>query len=155
MASRESRPASPPARQGSGILEQSMPESDQPSAPETQAPETRAATPPRRRGTKGAPPPQNSVLGALGDTPPASAMTAKPAKTARPIAEPPAEPAPEAPRKGKSKPAKPSKERTEPLNFRVTAEFRRAFKRAAAAQDCKKVDLLERIFADWQARNPG
>jgi hypothetical protein len=27
-------------------------------------------------------------------------------------------------------------------------------KRAAAAQDCKKVELLERIFAEWSARNP-
>jgi hypothetical protein len=52
------------------------------------------------------------------------------------------------------KPKAPSKERTEPLNFRVTAEFRRAFKRASAAQDCKKVELLERIFNEWSARNP-
>lgn len=47
-----------------------------------------------------------------------------------------------------------SKVRSEPLNFRVTAEFRRAFKRAAAAQDCKKVELLELIFNEWTARNP-
>ncbi|MBL6082273.1 hypothetical protein JMJ56_30310 [Belnapia sp. T18] len=51
-------------------------------------------------------------------------------------------------------PKAPTKQRTEPLNFRVTPEFRRAFKRAAAAEDCKKVELLERIFADWRARNP-
>ncbi|APT56064.1 hypothetical protein RGI145_01960 [Roseomonas gilardii] len=90
------------------------------------------------------------MLGALGDhAPPA------PAKMAKPAVEPVAEPAPEAPKKAKGKPGKPSKERTEPLNFRVTAEFRKAFKRVAAAQDCKKVELLERIFADWQARNPG
>jgi hypothetical protein len=55
----------------------------------------------------------------------------------------------------KTKVAKaPAKERTEPLNFRVTADFRRAFKRAAAAEDCKKVELLERIFAEWSMRNP-
>ena len=47
-----------------------------------------------------------------------------------------------------------SKGRNEPLNFRVTADFRRAFKRAAAAQDCKKVELLELIFNEWTARNP-
>jgi hypothetical protein len=130
-----------------------MPESDQPPTATTTAPEAPAPAPARRRGTKGAPPPQHSVLGALGDhAPPAPAKTAKTAKTA---AEPVAEPAPEAQKKAKSKPGKPSKERTEPLNFRVTAEFRKAFKRVAAAQDCKKVELLERIFADWQARNPG
>ena len=57
--------------------------------------------------------------------------------------------------KAKEKPAKAaSKGRVEPLNFRVTADFRRAFKRAAAAQDCKKVELLERIFTEWSARNP-
>ena len=87
------------------------------------------------------------MLGALGDH-----ASPAPAKTAKPAVEPFAEPAPEAPKKAKGKP---SKERTEPLNFRVTAEFRKAFKRVAAAQDCKKVELLERIFADWQARNPG
>lgn len=57
--------------------------------------------------------------------------------------------------KAREKPAKAaSKGRTEPLNFRVTADLRRAFKRAAAAQDCKKVELLERIFTEWSARNP-
>lgn len=66
------------------------------------------------------------------------------------------------PKPGISVPAKPpekeakavSKGRDEPLNFRVTADFRRAFKRAAAAQDCKKVELLELIFNEWTARNP-
>lgn len=46
-----------------------------------------------------------------------------------------------------------AKGRDEPLNFRVTADFRRAFKRAAAAQDCKKVELLELIFSEWAERN--
>jgi len=49
---------------------------------------------------------------------------------------------------------KEKEKRNEPLNFRVTPDFRRAFKRAAAAQDCKKVELLERIFSEWTARNP-
>jgi hypothetical protein len=70
--------------------------------------------------------------------------------------------APPEPKRGISVTAKPSekgdkavsKGRSEPLNFRVTAEFRRAFKRAAAAQDCKKVELLELIFNQWSARNP-
>jgi hypothetical protein len=48
--------------------------------------------------------------------------------------------------------AKAPTERTKPLNFRVTVELRKAFKQAAAAEDCKKVELLERIFAEWQAR---
>ena len=59
--------------------------------------------------------------------------------------------------KGKERlvtPKPPARQRTEPLNFRVTPEFRRAFKRAAAAEDCKKVELLERIFAEWSERNP-
>ncbi|WP_338665485.1 hypothetical protein VQH23_09960 [Pararoseomonas sp. SCSIO 73927] len=83
------------------------------------------------------------------------------AKAALPPAKAPKGPAKEsgkavekAPEKLKEKAPKPAKERTEPLNFRVTPEFRRAFKRAAAAQDCKKVELLERIFAEWSARNP-
>jgi hypothetical protein len=43
-----------------------------------------------------------------------------------------------------------SKRRTRSLNFRVSSEFRRAFKDAAAAHDCKKVELLERIFNEWK-----
>jgi hypothetical protein len=83
---------------------------------------------------KGAPPPQDDTLGALGAEPVPSdgksKVDEKPART-------------------------PAKERTDPLNFRVTPDFRRAFKRAAAAQDCKKVELLERIFAEWSAHTPG
>ncbi|TCZ51773.1 hypothetical protein [Roseicella aquatilis] len=81
---------------------------------------------------KGAPPPQDDTLGALD-----------------------AQPAPRDNKdKDKDKAAKaPAKDRSEPLNFRVTADFRRSFKRSAAAQDCKKVELLERIFAEWSARN--
>lgn len=87
-----------------------------------------------RSARKGKPPQQGDTLGALPAT-----QGGRDTKKA----------------KRKEKPVKaPSKERTEPLNFRVTGEFRRAFKRAAAAQDCKKVELLERIFTEWSARNP-
>lgn len=81
----------------------------------------------------------------------------RPAETVvlAPMASPPAAVEKQAPEAGRAKEKKPSKNRTEPLNFRVSAEFRRAFKRAAAAQDCKKVELLERIFSEWSARNPG
>lgn len=86
----------------------------------------------KRVARKGAPPPQGDTLGALTKEGPSRAKNGK----------------------GKEEPAKAAgKERTEPLNFRVTPDFRRAFKRAAAAQDCKKVELLERIFSDWSARN--
>lgn len=95
-----------------------------------------AAKPARKRvGSKGAPPPQGDTLGALNAEAPPSAVK---------------------PKYRKEKPAKaPTADRTEPLNFRVTPEFRRAFKRAAAAQDCKKVELLERVFNEWSTRNPG
>jgi len=106
---------------------------------DSKAAEPAAARRTRRQAAgKGAPPPQGDTLGALG-----------------------AERAPrdrkdKAKDKAKPKPPKaPAKQRTEPLNFRVTPEFRRAFKRAAAAEDCKKVELLERIFAEWSTRNPG
>lgn len=112
---------------------------------------------PRRRGTKGTPPAQGNVLGALGETPaPAPEPAPEPAAPApeTPAPEAPAEEAPKGKEKSR-KAAKAAKDRTEPLNFRVTVEFRKAFKRAAAAQDCKKVELLERIFTEWQERNPG
>ena len=97
--------------------------------PETRPPsETETPAPVAKRSPgKGRPPPRENTLGALD----ASAKV----------------------QDGK-KPKAPSKEPTEPLNFRVTAEFRRAFKRAAAEQDCKKIELLERIFAEWSVRNP-
>jgi hypothetical protein len=78
-----------------------------------------------------------------------------PVGNGRVIGDAPWDAPPATPGKNKPKAAKcASHERTEPLNFRVAAEFRRAFKRAAAAQDCKKVELLERIFTEWSARNP-
>lgn len=86
----------------------------------------------KRPVRKGTPPQPDNTLGAIG-----VAQNGTEAKNA------------------KEKPAKaPSKERTEPLNFRVTADFRRAFKRASAAHDCKKVELLELIFNEWSTRNP-
>ena len=88
---------------------------------------------PKRGARKGAPPPRGDTLGALADESTPGGRR----------------------RKSVAKPAKtPAKERTEPLNFRVTPDFRRAFKCAAADQDCKKVELLERMFAEWSARNP-
>jgi hypothetical protein len=96
---------------------------------------------PKRTAGKGAPPPQADTLGALG-TQPAPGDGKRRGKA-------------EAAKSRKAKSAEvPAKERTEPLNFRVTPDLRRAFKRAAAAQDCKKVELLERIFAEWNERNP-
>lgn len=58
-----------------------------------------------------------------------------------------AQPAAKAPA---AKARKQPSQRVKPLNFRVTAEFRKAFKQAAAAEDCKKVELLERMFTAWQ-----
>ena len=52
------------------------------------------------------------------------------------------------------KPPKKRSERTKALNFTVTPNFRKAFKLAAEAQSCKKVELLELIFAEWQDRHP-
>jgi len=103
----------------------------------------------KRAGSKGAPPPQGDTLGALdAEAAPGAGKPrdkgAKPAKAPARKATTRKAPVQEAP----------ARERTEPLNFRVTAEFRRAFKRAAAAQDCKKVELLERVFNEWNARNP-
>jgi hypothetical protein len=98
-----------------------------------------------RTGGKGAPPSRSETLGALRAKPasPGDKPANKPANKGGKSAD------------GKAKaPKAPAKERTEPLNFRVTPDFRRAFKRAAAAQDCKKVELLERIFEEWSARNP-
>jgi hypothetical protein len=131
-----------------------------------------AAKPAPRR--KGSPPPLGDTLGAIQPLAEKPAIDkkakAKPAKTAavpkakaKPAAKAKAAPKAKPAAKAKAKPAArakpvakaPSKERAEPLNFRVTGEFRRAFKRAAAAQDCKKVELLERIFEEWSARNPG
>jgi hypothetical protein len=94
--------------------------------------ETTIAT--KRPAGKGSPPPKGNTLGALSAVPSRQDKTKTKAKNKSPKIS--------------------SKERTGRLNFRVSADLRRAFKRAAAAQDCKKVELLERIFTEWNARNP-
>ena len=108
----------------------------------------------RRSTRKGVPPTPTETLGALPEsTAPAPRTTKKPAAPVKPTAPPAAKAAKRSP----SKPPvpetqkKPVSERTKPLNFRVTNEFRKAFKQAAATEDCKKVELLERIFAAWQS----
>ncbi|HEY0524279.1 MAG TPA: hypothetical protein VGD08_12875 [Stellaceae bacterium] len=132
-----------------------------------------------KQSRKGAPPAKRDTLGALGSAAPAAVAAAKPSKpekASKRAAAAESKPAsdkksgiadksaasaaaavqPAAPPKKKDDAAKPAKkaasERTKPLNFRVTSEFRKAFKQAAAAEDCKKVELLERIFGEWRAR---
>jgi hypothetical protein len=78
----------------------------------------------KRRSRKGTPPSPSDTLGALSKAP----REKKAGKKAKAV----------------------SKQRTRPLNFRVSSKFRRAFKDAAAARDCKKVELLERIFNEWK-----
>jgi len=105
---------------------------------------------------KGAPPTPAETLGALTvpvapDPTPATADGAPgKAKAPKPVAAKRAKQA-----AGATVPAektqKPVSERTKPLNFRVTNEFRKAFKQAAATEDCKKVELLERMFEAWSA----
>lgn len=51
-------------------------------------------------------------------------------------------------------PAASSTGRTEPLNFRVTADFRRRFKVYAAEHDLSQSDLLERAFEKLAAAEP-
>jgi hypothetical protein len=87
---------------------------------------------------------------------PAKAVSVKPAAAKPVIAKPVVtEPVVAKPEREKAAPAKVAKvpklpsERVKPLNFRVTPEFRKAFKQAALTEDCKKVELLERIFAAW------
>jgi hypothetical protein len=110
--------------------------------PENSGPgKAKVVTPvPKRAPRKGAPPPREDTLGALPEN-----NTPRDRKRRDKDQDKDAKDVP-----GKAI----RKERTEPLNFRVTADFRRAFKRAAAAQDCKKVELLERIFVEWSDRNP-
>lgn len=108
----------------------------------------------RRSTRKGVPPTPTETLGALPEsTAPAPRTTKKPAAPVKPTAPPAAKAAKRSPSKPPvpETPKKPVSERTKPLNFRVTNEFRKAFKQAAATEDCKKVELLERIFAAWQS----
>lgn len=116
----------------------------------------------RKSARKGAPPTAEETLGALASSVESDAVASVPsadpsdrpkatnsarAKAASSKAPSATSVAPDAPKKAR----KPTSERTKPLNFRVTNEFRKAFKQAAAADDCKKVELLERIFDAWRA----
>ena len=109
-----------------------------------------------RTTRKGAPPTPTETLGALTAS---AASNAAPSSQAVEAVEKVAEPAPTKRAKppaiakpaASEKPKKPVSERTKPLNFRVTNEFRKAFKQAAATEDCKKVELLERMFEAWLA----
>jgi hypothetical protein len=136
--------------------------------------DTPTPTKTRKPVRKGAPPTPTETLGALTVSPKGEAAPTaqpKPAKPARAKAAPKA--AASKPVRSKSSAAKsaepksaepksatpevskhvrkPASERTKPLNFRVTNEFRKAFKQAAAAEDCKKVELLERLFDAWKS----
>ncbi len=99
------------------------------------------AEPVVRVGRKGAPPAPHETLGAL-----AAPAPARPRKSAKvlalksPVAREPAT-------------ASKRSERTKALNFNVTANFRKAFKLAAEARNCKKVELLELMFEEWQNRH--
>lgn len=112
----------------------------------------------RRSVRKGVPPTATETLGALASATESAPLAPspaaeKPAKPVKAVAPPAAKPAKRSPAKATvaAAPKKPVSERTKPLNFRVTNEFRKAFKQAAATEDCKKVELLERIFQAWQA----
>jgi hypothetical protein len=119
-------------------------------------------TKPRKTVRKGAPPAPGETLGALKQS---DAKAAAPAKAPKPVKAPKparikAAPKAVALKPIVTKPAKPDvpkkaqkpvSERTKPLNFRVTNEFRKAFKQAATTEDCKKVELLEKIFYAWLA----
>jgi hypothetical protein len=56
-------------------------------------------------------------------------------------------------RAGKGKVSKLAGAGAEPLNFRVSADFRRDFKTYAAAHDLKLNELLVRSFAAYKAHN--
>jgi len=43
---------------------------------------------------------------------------------------------------------------SEPLNFRVSKDFRRRFREYAARHDLKLNELLMRVFDDYAKRNP-
>ncbi|MCI5211422.1 MAG: hypothetical protein D3910_22160, partial [Candidatus Electrothrix sp. ATG2] len=43
-------------------------------------------------------------------------------------------------------------ERTEPMNFRVTAQFKKEFKKAALEHDLKLVEFLETCFESYLSR---
>jgi hypothetical protein len=87
----------------------------------------------KRPPRKGAPPSPGETLGALVKPPRERGKVRKKDKAAKTS----------------------SKERTKSLDFRVSPKFHRAFKQAATAHDCKKVELLELIFNEWNSREAG
>lgn len=46
----------------------------------------------------------------------------------------------------------PGTSRTEPLNFRVTATFKKRFKMSALEHELKLYQLLEEAFAAWEEK---
>lgn len=48
---------------------------------------------------------------------------------------------------------KPEPTKIVPLNFRVSAEFKKDFKIASAVLGITQSELLQRIFEDWKERN--
>ena len=105
------------------------------SGPENSGPSATITVKVKRRSRKGLPPSFGDTLGAL-----AAALPTRAGKKAK--------------KKGDLAKVR-SKERTRSLNFRVTPKFRRAFKQAAAARDCKKIEFLEQLFVEWGAREAG
>jgi hypothetical protein len=57
------------------------------------------------------------------------------------------------PRSIKPAPGDTDEANNEPLNFRVTAEFRRRFRMFAAAHDLKLNELLRRAFDEYEQRH--
>ena len=96
---------------------------------------------PKRRGRKSPPPAETAVLSAIGKSP--FGDKAKRTPKGRATLTVP---------RAKSEKTAAAAARTKALKFRVTPEFRKSFKRAAAAEGIKKGELLERLFAEWQAR---
>jgi hypothetical protein len=63
-----------------------------------------------------------------------------------------AAPVPDMPTRS-AKPAEADEANNEPLNFRVTAEFRRRFRMFAAAHDLKLNELLRLAFNEYEQRH--
>lgn len=51
------------------------------------------------------------------------------------------------------RPGKPGSDRVVALNFRVSTNFKKAFKIAAATQGITQSDLLQQVFDEWQQRH--
>ena len=80
-------------------------------------------------------------------------MTAVPSpapETAAPAAAPPKAATRPAARKAKAEPAEEKEANLAPLNFRISASFRREFKTYAATHDLKLNELLRRCFEAYR-----